>query len=199
MQLETPRNPSHECRPYGVRNVDAEAVVRLAVRRLPGIRVAVEIVGVGYHVNDRFPAHELNGDQVMVAHLSDLWVGATPRVVLYAPNAQRLVPELRATGMTAIATRSDWVDATVGGVSKATAIEQLRQDLGIPIERTVAIGDGENDIELLRWAWRGVAMANAPAQVRDAADEVTGTVSENGAAVTLAALRAGGDAVTPIP
>jgi HAD superfamily hydrolase (TIGR01484 family) len=142
-----------------VRNVDAEAVVRLAVRRLPGIRVAVEIVGVGYHVNDRFPAHELNGDQVMVAHLSDLWVGATPRVVLYAPNAQRLVPELRATGMTAIATRSDWVDATVGGVSKATAIEQLRQDLDIPIERTVAIGDGENDIESCdglggAWPWR---------------------------------------------
>lgn len=171
-----------------VRTVDAETVVRLADKSLPGTRIAVEIVGVGYHVNKQFPARELNGDQVKVSRLSDLWAESTPRVVLSGPDAQRLVPALRAAGMTAIATRPDWVDVTLGGVSKATAIERLRQDLGIPIERTVAIGDGENDIELLQWAWRGVAMGHAATQVQDAADEVTDSIEQEGAVRVLQSL-----------
>jgi hydroxymethylpyrimidine pyrophosphatase-like HAD family hydrolase len=175
-----------------VQTVDAETVVRLARTSLPDVRIAVEIVGVGYHVNQRFPDRELNGDQVRVARLSDLWVGPTPRVVVSGPNAHRLVPELRAAGMTSIATRPDWVDVTLGGVSKATAIERLRQHLDIPIEHTVAIGDGENDIELLQWAWRGVAMGHATAQVQDAADQVTDSIEEMGAVPVLRSLVATG-------
>lgn len=171
-----------------VRTIDAETVVRMALSSMPHVRVAVEIVGVGYHVNEQFPATELNGDQVTVARLGDLWAEATPRVVVYGPDAQRLVPEFRAAGMTAIATRSDWVDVTVGGVSKATAVEHLRQDLDIPIEYTMAIGDGENDIELLQWSWRGVAMGHATAQVQDAADEVTGSIEQSGAVGVLRSL-----------
>ncbi|MGI5190345.1 HAD family hydrolase [Promicromonospora sp. CA-289599] len=180
-----------------VRTVDAETVVRLATKSLPGARIAVEIVGVGYHVNKQFPARELNGDQVKVSRLSDLWAGSTPRVVLSGPDAQRLVPALRAAGMTAIATRPDWVDVTVGGVSKATAVERLRQDLGIPIECTVAIGDGENDIELLQWAWRGVAMGHAAAQVQDAADEVADSIEQEGAVRVLQSLLTTGSAPDP--
>ncbi|WP_454860116.1 HAD family hydrolase [Promicromonospora soli] len=171
-----------------VQTVDAETVVRLTTKSLPGARIAVEIVGVGYHVNQRFPAHELNGDQVRVTRFSDLWSGSTPRVVVSGLDAQRLVPELRTAGMTAIATRPDWVDVTLGGVSKATAIERLRRGLDIPMERTVAIGDGENDIELLQWAWRGVAMGHASAQVQGAADEVTGTIAQDGAVPVLRSL-----------
>ncbi len=182
-----------------VRNVDAEAVIRLAITSMPDVRVALEIVGIGYHVNERFPAAELNGDQVKLARLSDLWAGSTPRVVLYGPDAQRLVPALRAAGVTAIATRSDWVDVTVGGVSKATTAEHLRQDLDIPIEHTVAIGDGENDIELLQWAWRGVAMGHATSQVHEAADEVTGTIEETGAVPVLRSLLEAGVAPDPSP
>jgi HAD superfamily hydrolase (TIGR01484 family) len=175
-----------------VRTVDAETVVRLATKSLPDSRIGAEIVGVGYHVNQRFPARELNGDQVRVTRLSDLWAGPTPRVVVSAPDAQELVPALRAAGMTAIATRPDWVDVTLGGVSKATAVERLRQALDIPFERTVAIGDGENDIELLQWAWRGVAMGNASSTVQEAADEVTDTVDEMGAVRVLRSLATAG-------
>jgi hydroxymethylpyrimidine pyrophosphatase-like HAD family hydrolase len=185
-----PRSCPRSPRGYG--EAHAETIVRLAHQHLPGARIAVEIVGVGYHVNQRFPARELNGDQVRVTRLDDLWAGPTPRVVVAAPDAQRLVPELRAAGMTAIATRPDWVDVTLGGVSKATAIERLRQELGIPIRHTLAIGDGENDLELLQWARCGVAMGHAPAHVRDAADEVTGSIEEMGAVRVLRLLVATG-------
>ena len=50
----------------------------------------------------------------------------------------------------------------------------------------LAIGDGRNDIEMLEWAGRGVAMGQAVQEVLDAADDVTATVSPtDGAAVEL--------------
>ncbi len=49
----------------------------------------------------------------------------------------------------------------------------------------LAIGDGRNDIEMLRWAGRGVAMGQAVQEVHDAADASTGDVYEDGAAAEL--------------
>ena len=49
----------------------------------------------------------------------------------------------------------------------------------------LAIGDGRNDIEMLRWAGRGVAMGQAVEEVLAAADDVTETVYDDGAAVEL--------------
>ena len=70
---------------------------------------------------------------------------------------------------------SAWLDLTPGGVSKASALEEVRQHLGVQPHATVAVGDGCNDVQMLRWAARGVAMGHASEAVRAAADEVTGT------------------------
>lgn len=175
-----------------VHGLDARAVVRLVTGTRPDLRIAVEIVGIGYRVNMPFTAGELNGDQVTVTRPGGLWDEPTPRVALSGDDAGLLVPGLRAAGFTAIATRPDWVDITVRNVSKATAAERVRRDLGIPIERTVAIGDAENDIELLQWAWRGVAMGHADSRVRDAADDVTGTIEQEGAVRVLRSVLANG-------
>jgi hydroxymethylpyrimidine pyrophosphatase-like HAD family hydrolase len=50
----------------------------------------------------------------------------------------------------------------------------------------LAIGDGRNDVEMLRWAGRGVAMGGAPLEVQAAADDVTEDVHRDGVAVELA-------------
>jgi 5-amino-6-(5-phospho-D-ribitylamino)uracil phosphatase len=84
-----------------------------------------------------------------------------------------------------------WLDIAADGVNKATAMERVRVLLGIPRERVLAVADGRNDIELLAWAaerGRGVAMGHAPADVLAVANEVTGTVSEDGLAEALATL-----------
>jgi hydroxymethylpyrimidine pyrophosphatase-like HAD family hydrolase len=52
----------------------------------------------------------------------------------------------------------------------------------------VAVGDQRNDIEMLQWAARGVAMGNAPEEVKAVADEVTGSVEEAGLAAVLESL-----------
>ena len=59
------------------------------------------------------------------------------------------------------------------GASKGEAVARLLRDLGIRPEEVVALGDGENDVELLELAGVGVAMGNAsPAAVRAAQHQV---------------------------
>lgn len=83
---------------------------------------------------------------------------------------------------------SSWLDIAAAGVTKATALEKLRADLALSPEATVAIGDGFNDLEMLRWANRGVAMGQAPLAVQEAAGEVTASVYDDGAAQVLRSL-----------
>ena len=57
-------------------------------------------------------------------------------------------------------------------VTKASGLAFLAEHLGFTAGRTVAFGDGENDVELLEWAGFGVAVANAHPRVLAAADWV---------------------------
>jgi hydroxymethylpyrimidine pyrophosphatase-like HAD family hydrolase len=81
-----------------------------------------------------------------------------------------------------------WLDIAAEGVTKASALEALRLQLGTDPDNTLAIGDGRNDIEMLTWAGRGVAMGQAPDEVLAAADEVTASVLDDGAALVLRGL-----------
>jgi len=45
--------------------------------------------------------------------------------------------------------------------------------IGVPLDNVVAFGDGDNDIEFLRMAGRGIAMKNARDVAKSAANEVT--------------------------
>ena len=57
--------------------------------------------------------------------------------------------------------------------------------LGLTSADVLAIGDGRNDIEMLQWAGRGVAMGQAVDEVHEAADATTESVYDDGAAVEL--------------
>lgn len=168
-----------------VAHLDAEPVCRLVARTRPDLRLAAEVVGTGYRVTKPFPERQLSGYQEVLHDLAGVWARPTPRVVVYGQWAQRLAPALRASGVTAIPARVDWVDVTAAGVTKATALEGIRVELGVASSRTVAVGDGENDLEMLRWAAVSIAMGHAPEVVRAVAGRVTGTVDEDGAADAL--------------
>lgn len=66
------------------------------------------------------------------------------------------------------------------GVDKGSAIHALLQHLGLDRGTSVAIGDSNNDIEMLRYAAVGIAMAGSVPAVLEAADEVTDTVEGDG-------------------
>ena len=66
-------------------------------------------------------------------------------------------------------------------------LDFLSEHLGFTRERTVAFGDGENDIELVGWAGYGVAVENADEHVKDVADLVCPSVDDEGVAQVLEA------------
>jgi hydroxymethylpyrimidine pyrophosphatase-like HAD family hydrolase len=84
-----------------------------------------------------------------------------------------------------------WLDIAPHGVNKATAMERVRLQLGIPRSNVVAVGDGRNDIDFLLWAadeGKGIAMGQAPDEVKAVANAVADPVVQDGLAKVLAAL-----------
>lgn len=59
------------------------------------------------------------------------------------------------------------------GTNKGVALETFSELYGIPLERTVAIGDNLNDVEFLQTAGMGIAVGNAREPVKEAADMVS--------------------------
>ena len=71
---------------------------------------------------------------------------------------------------------------------KGRALRELCAVLGIPVERSMAFGDGLNDMSMIRDAGVGVAMANAVPEVRAAADRIAPSNDEDGVAQVIEAL-----------
>jgi Cof subfamily protein (haloacid dehalogenase superfamily) len=77
------------------------------------------------------------------------------------------------------------VELSAAGVTKAFALAGLCADLGIVAEEVVAFGDMPNDVPMLEWAGRGIAVANAHPDALAAADEVTTSNDDDGVALVL--------------
>lgn len=74
------------------------------------------------------------------------------------------------------------------GITKAATLGWLCDRWGIAPADVVAFGDNLNDVEMLRFAGRGVAMGNALPETKQAADEVTLTNDEDGVAAVIESL-----------
>lgn len=71
------------------------------------------------------------------------------------------------------------------GASKGDGVCRLLADLDIPANQLLAVGDGENDVEMLQLAGVGVAMGNAMPSAKQAAPHITGTNDEDGVAQAI--------------
>lgn len=143
-------------------------------------------------VSGLFPDGELTG-QVEVVPFERLLQTTATRVVVRSTEhtSAELAEVVSASGLHGVSYAigwTAWLDLAPEGVSKASALEVVRQRLGIAPERTMAAGDGSNDLEMFAWAARSVAMGQASQQVIEAADEVTAPVTEDGLALILEGL-----------
>ena len=71
-------------------------------------------------------------------------------------------------------------EGTTKGHNKATAMKTVLDMLGIPEERSIAMGDSVNDVDMLGAAGISVAMGNAPDKVKEMCDTVTASAVEGG-------------------
>lgn len=171
---------------------DPEPVLRVLAMELPGALYAVEDLGKGFRVSAPFPDGELGGEHTVVS-FDELCSAPVTRVVMRSVDKtpeefHQLVERVGLHEVSYAVGWSAWLDLTPGGVSKGSALEELRRALGVEPFATVAVGDGGNDVEMLRWAARGVAMGHASEAVRAVADEVTGTIEDDGALAVLRSL-----------
>jgi HAD superfamily hydrolase (TIGR01484 family) len=168
---------------------DASDAVRTVLEHVPGAAVAVEEHGVGYRVNRLFPPGELDGEMI-ICDLDEMISTAVSRVIIRDPDSTsedfvHLARKLGLHGTNYFIGWTAWLDIAPEGVSKASGLAWVCRDLGVDAAEVLAIGDGRNDIEMLQWAGRGVAMGQGPEVVRDAADHVTAPVDQDGAALEL--------------
>jgi Cof subfamily protein (haloacid dehalogenase superfamily) len=171
---------------------DPTAALRLLRSQLPTAVYAVEDVGAGYRLTAPFPDDELAGELIVVP-FNELLDRPATRVIVrsveHTPAAfSALVEQIGLHGVNYAVGWTAWLDLAPDGVSKASALERVRDRLGVPVEATLAVGDGRNDLEMFAWAGRSVAMGQSVPEVLAAADEKTAPVADDGLALVLEAL-----------
>jgi hydroxymethylpyrimidine pyrophosphatase-like HAD family hydrolase len=177
---------------------DAAPAVRAVLAAHPTALIAVEERGLGYRVTAPFPEGELGGTETVVDDVEDLVAHPVSRVIVRDPAAEvgdfiRLVEKLGLQGTDYAIGWTAWLDLAPVGVSKASGLQYVAEQLGIQAADVLAVGDGRNDLEMLTWSGRGVAMGQAVDEVKQAADAVTASVDDDGAALELDRWFAGGE------
>jgi hydroxymethylpyrimidine pyrophosphatase-like HAD family hydrolase len=168
---------------------DPREVIKKVVQFAPGTLIAVEEIGRGYRLNGHFPGGDLTGEMI-IESIEQLSARPVTRIILRDPDRSdedftSLARHLGLQGVTYFVGWSAWLDIAPLGVNKASALQDVADDLGIDPVDVLAFGDGRNDIEMLRWAGRGVAIGDAPEDVQQAADVVTDTFADGGPVAEL--------------
>jgi HAD superfamily hydrolase (TIGR01484 family) len=168
---------------------DPRAVIEKVESYAPGTLIAVEEIGRGYRLSGHFPVGDLTGEMV-VEDVEQLSSRPVTRIILRDParsdrDFTALAERLGLHGVQYYVGYSAWLDIAPEGVTKAAGLDEVVGDLGVSPADVLAIGDGRNDVEMLQWAGRGVAMGQAPAEVRHSADAVTGTFADGGLVTEL--------------
>ncbi|MBM4435906.1 MAG: HAD family phosphatase [Actinobacteria bacterium] len=128
---------------------------------------------------------------IHVAHDLDALVARGTTKLVIVTDEDQVLPVVAALqarlGSALFITRSHprFAEATSPDVSKGAALHILAKRLGIPVARTMAIGDNLNDLDLVQAAGLGVAMGDGDQRVRAAAGWVTGTYFEDGVATAI--------------
>jgi len=175
-----------------VESFDASALLKRIRSHLVTAYYGLETAEGEFLYTERIPSGTLPRRQRQVTFDELLGVPASRLLVVSPDHAlQEFLEIAKSIGLNRVSYAvglTTWFDIAPEGVTKASALEVVRHRLGIDPTRVFAAGDGENDIQMLRWAGRvgdSVAMGQADEHVQQAANRVTGTVFENGLLTAL--------------
>ncbi|MDY7100173.1 MAG: HAD family hydrolase [Actinomycetota bacterium] len=98
---------------------------------------------------------------------------------------QRLLEPLAPPTITISTSGAPFVEATAAGVDKASGLALIAERLGVDPTGVIAFGDQLNDVPMLRWAGRSVAMGNAHPEIAALCSEVTASHDRDGVAIVI--------------
>ncbi|WP_022917415.1 HAD family hydrolase [Ruania albidiflava] len=177
----------------------AQALAAALLRSLPEVMFAsvrdggeVFVAQDAYARSAAFSDHKRDPADMVVAPLADVLAEPSLKLIVRHPQLSNddLVARVGALGLDGFEVThsgAPFVEVLAPGVSKAWGLQQLCTHLGIEAREVLAFGDAPNDAEMLAWAGRGVAMANAAPVTLAAADEVTVSNLDDGVAQVIEA------------
>ncbi len=175
----------------------ATATVTALRTALPDVAFGWETPeGVGYE--EAFVARRPSPDGINL--LNDPPIAAMPdplvnvlKLMINHPTLRHdaLLAEVIAAsppGVTPSTSGASFVEVTAEGIDKAVGLALLCDRLGVDASEVLAFGDHRNDVAMLTWAGRGVAMANAHPEAQAAADDQAASHADEGLAAYVEAL-----------
>ena len=179
-------------------DVDVARRITLALKEaLPEAVFAVERSGGMLHEPAYVPIAPPSATQ-MEAAFDELVT--EPMVKIIAKHPEMTSTELHAAAHAAVAELAELAETTYSsgsiieisatGVTKAFGLERLAAERGIDAADVIAFGDMPNDIPMLTWAGRGVAVGNAHPDVIAIADDVCASNEDDGVAQVIEELLA---------
>lgn len=165
-------------------------MARLLRAEVPGLAFAVENAA-GFGHEPEYWSEYAMPPGTPVGELADLLTA--PPVKVLARHRDLDVDELYSRAVDAVghlvelshSGAAGLLEIAARGVSKATGLSMLCEQLGVQPAQVVAFGDMPNDIPMLTWAGTSYAVANAHPQVRACATRVVGSNNDDGVARTL--------------
>jgi Cof subfamily protein (haloacid dehalogenase superfamily) len=166
------------------------AVAEEVRRAIPGTTFAIEHTA-GWASETDFPGHPDDRTSTMRGRWDEIYRDDVVKILALHPD---LDPEdfwERVAGVVGRQVVTTWsssfalVEISAEGVTKASTLASLAEEMGVAAEDVVAFGDMPNDLPMLEWAGTSYAMANAHESVRDLADHLAPANDEDGVASVL--------------
>lgn len=132
------------------------------------------------------------GSVAATADLTD-WTAPLIAVVNLNPDVESFIDTLHHQGKVVAKCmlnyhQEPYYDLTAPGVTKSLGAQHWSELMGIPLAQTIAVGDSENDREVLQTVGMGVAMGNALPSLQAVAKHVIGHTDNDGLAEFLRSL-----------
>ena len=176
----------------------AQEVLR-ALEKLPVTPILDD--GRQFYVTDRngykvdYECRNNNMSCVEVENLAEFLQFAPVKILMSVDPAaiagvQAQIAQLLPAELAVVQTAAFYLEVIPRAIDKGRGLVQICRALGLRPAEVIAFGDAENDIPMLRTAGVGVAMGNADAAVKAAADRMTRSNNEDGIAAALEELLA---------
>jgi Cof subfamily protein (haloacid dehalogenase superfamily) len=184
----------------------AAKVIELLRVEIPGICFAILramdfACEPAYAALDGIKDHGRSPEEVVQADALELLALPISKLIVRHPEIgpaeiHRRLGALGVNGCEYSISGAPFLDVVAAGVSKAAGLATICRDLGIPRDEVAAFGDAPNDLPMLRWAGRPVAVANAYPDVLAEIEDRTASNNDDGVAIAIERLLAERSEVT---
>lgn len=155
-------------------------------------------LGVNYYTHNDCVARDVNNKWVVMERgITGIWIDPYDKSAVYSPHKMQIIGEAEEIlqvekhlktefpHLSICRSHPNFLEVMHQSASKGNAVRFLEDYFNIKIEEAVAFGDNFNDLDMLENVGLGVAMGNAPEEIKLAAKRVTASNNEDGLALIL--------------